>query len=432
MKLYKKFAVVIAIFCGILLCVSVSAAEGDTVVSLQIDNPIMEVNGIDAEIDPGRGTKPVVVNDRTLVPIRAIIEAFGGDVGWEQSTNSAVLTMNGDTIRLVIGSNTAYLNGKAQILDVVPAVINDRTMIPIRFVAEGFNLGVAWDGKTRTVSVIRNSFEDAEYERLMKMVPAYSGQASVTVNGNKPFFEEYEIIGGSFEFYGNLDNLGRCDVSFASVAKDVMPTEERGSISSVTPTGWVSITYDNVEGKYLYNRCHLIGYQLTGENANKRNLITGTRYLNMDGMLPFENAIAEYIEKTGNHVVLRSTPVFTGNNLVADGVLMEAYSVEDKGAGISLCVYCYNVQPGITINYANGSSSRSGVAGGAGESDVVGGAGESGENDVVTPLPNGFVYRTPTGKRYHYDPDCGGKNSTIVTRAVAIGAGLTPCQKCAK
>ena len=424
MKLLKKTAVAMTILCSVLLCVSVSAAEGDTVVSLQINNPIMEVNGIDAEIDPGRGTKPVVVNDRTLVPIRAIIEAFGGEVGWEQSTNSAVLTMDSDTIRLVIGSNTAYLNGKAQTLDVVPTVINDRTMIPIRFVAEGFNLGVAWDGKTRTVSVIRNSFEDAEYERLMKMVPAYSGQASVTVNGNKPFFEEYEIIGGSFEFYGNLDNLGRCDVGFASVAEDIMPTEERGSISSVTPTGWVSITYDNVEGKYLYNRCHLIGYQLTGENANKRNLITGTRYLNMDGMLPFENAIAEYIEKTGNHVLLRSTPVFTGNNLVADGVLMEAYSVEDKGAGISLCVYCYNVQPGITINYANGSSSRSGVDGG-----VDGGADEG---DAATPLPNGFVYRTPTGKRYHYDPDCGGKNSTIVTMEIAIGAGLTPCQKCAE
>lgn len=420
MKKFKLWAGIFIIVSVLMICLSSYAAEGDTVVSLQIDNPIMEVNGIDAEIDPGRGTKPLVLNNRTLVPIRAIVEAFGGNVGWEAETNTAVLTMDDDTIRLTVGSNTAYLNGNAQILDVVPTVINDRTMLPIRFVAEGFNLGVAWEGDTQTITVIRNSFEDAEYHRLMQMVPAYSGTASVTINGNKPFFEEYELIGGSFEFYADTDQMGRCDVTFASVAEDIMPTEERGSISSVTPTGWVNVSYDSIPGKYLYNRCHLIGYQLTGENANRRNLITGTRYLNMDGMLPLENAVAEYIKKTGNHVVYRSTPVFSGNNLVADGVLMEAYSVEDNGAGISFCVYCYNIQPGIIINYSDGTSYGSGT-------QTI-----PAQTPPSAPVTKRLVYRTPTGKRYHFDPDCGGKNSTIVAIEVAIGAGLTPCQKCAK
>ena len=414
---------------SIFACSSVVLADNvsDVVVSLQINNPIMEVNGVETEIDIGRGTKPMITNGRTLVPIRAIIEAFGGVVGWEESTQSVLLTMEDDTIKLVINSNVAYLNNNAETLDVAPTVINDRTMLPIRFVAEGFNLGVAWDSSTQTVSIIRNTFDDNEYSSLMSVLPKYAGQAYTQINNNKPFFKEYEIINGSFEYYSNLDELGRCDVCFASIATDIMPTEERGSISSITPTGWINVSYDNVDGGYLYNRCHLIGYQLTGENANERNLITGTRYLNVDGMLPFENDIAEYIEKTGNRVVYRSTPVFTGNNLVADGVLLEAYSVEDDGQGISFCVYCYNVQPEIDIDYSTGASS------------VMGGTIITPTTETTTPTDDNNntsvvsrVYRTPSGKKYHFDAECGGNNSFEVSIDEAKSAGLTPCSKCAK
>lgn len=396
----------------------------DVVVSMQINNPIMEVNGVDAEIDAGRGTSPVVTNGRTLVPIRAIIEAFGGVVGWDGNNQTVTLTMNDDKINLVINSNTAYLNNVAHTLDVAPTVINERTMLPIRFVAEGFNLGVAWDGETQTVSVIRNLFEEEEYQTIMRMLPSYSGQPYAVLNNNVPFFEEYEIINGSFEYYSSLDELGRCDVCMASVSTELMPTGERENISSVTPTGWINKQYDNVEGKYLYNRCHLIGYQLTGENANERNLITGTRYMNVDGMLPFENKIDDYIDTTGNNVMYRVSPIFTNNNLVADGVLLEAYSVEDKGQGISFCVYCYNVQPNININYLTGDSSSVGTTPGT----SVGSDTTTDTSEVI----GNKVYRTPTGKSYHLDADCGGKNSYEITLDEALEANLKPCSKCAK
>ncbi len=414
---------VLAIALGVLLLVfcigltAFAAAPEDVVVSLQIDNPIMEVNGVQTEIDPGRTTAPVVHNGRTLVPIRAIVEAFGGTVGWNGDTQTVILTMEEDVIHLTIDNTVAQLNHQAMALDVAPTVINERTMLPVRFVAEGFNLGVAWEEETRTVSVIRNGFDEAEYALVKSLVPAYSGQAHVQLNGNKPFFKDYELIEGSFEFYAKLDDLGRCDAAMASVGADLMPTGERESISSVTPTGWINASYDVISGGYLYNRCHLIGYQLTGENANARNLITGTRYLNIDGMLPFENLIDAYVERTDNNVVYRVTPVFSGNNLVADGVLLEAYSVEDNGAGIAFCVYCYNVQPYITIDYATGASA---LAGGSLQPSVPQ------ENKASS------VYRTPSGKRYHLDADCGGKNSYKTTLREATAAGLTPCAKCAK
>jgi len=356
----------LALLTVIILIISIFAPsvyavdDADVVVSLQIDNPIMHVNGSKIEIDEGRGTKPVIINGRTLVPIRAIIEAFNGTVTWDGDTHTVSLKIDNDTIKLVIDSKIAYLNKSKKTLDVAPTVINDRTMLPIRFIAEGFNLGVAWDGNARVVSVIRNKFDTNEYNYLMSVVPSYNGTPYAIVNNNVPMFKEYEIINGSFEYYSSLDTLGRCDVCMASIATDLMPKEDRGSISSVKPTGWINVSYDIVDGGYLYNRCHLIGYQLTGENANKRNLITGTRYLNVDGMLTFENMIDDYIEKTANRVMYRVTPVFKGNNLVADGVLLEAYSVEDKGRGVSFCVYCYNVQPGININYKTGASSLAG------------------------------------------------------------------------
>lgn len=356
MRKIRLFISVLLLFSLLTSCASISAKTNDVVVSLQIDNPIMEVNGANVEIDEGRGTKPLIVNGRTLVPIRAIIEAFDGTVKWDGTQNTVTLKMDDDSIKLVIGKSTAYLNNKAYTLDVAPAIINERTMLPIRFIAEGFNLGVAWDGETNTVSVVRNLFDEDEYKRLMGMLPSYDSKPYTKVNNNKPFFKDYEIIGGSFEYYSNLDEFGRCNVAMASVGTDIMPTEPRESISSVKPTGWINVPYDIVDGRYLYNRCHLIGFQLTGENANKRNLITGTRYMNVDGMLPFENMVDDYIEKTGNNVMYRVTPVFTNNNLVADGVLLEAYSVEDNGKGICFCIYCYNVQPGIFIDYATGKS----------------------------------------------------------------------------
>ena len=189
-------------------------------------------------------------------------------------------------------------------------------------------------------------------------IPEYSGSPYVPVNGNVPYFTEDDLTDVSFESYSDLDSLGRCGVAYASVSTDTMPTEKRGSIGDVKPTGWVNVKYDFVDGKYLYNRCHLIGYQLTAENANERNLITGTRYFNVQGMLPFENLTADYIKETGNHVLYRVTPIFEGDNLVASGVLMEAESVEDEGEGLLFCVYVYNVQPGVTIDYATGKSIR--------------------------------------------------------------------------
>lgn len=423
MKSINKILLTIVIICSVFISETVFATQTydlDTIVSLQIDNPIMHVNGTQLEIDEGRDTKPIVINGRTLVPIRAIIEAFGGNVDWENTTRTVTLTLEDDIIMLVIDSMTAYLNNRAITLDVAPTVVNGRTMLPIRFVAEGFNLGVGWENDTRTVSIIRNGFDDIEYQTISSMVPAYSGQPCVQINGNKPFFKDYEIIGSSFEFYADLDELGRCDVAMASIGTDIMPTEERESISSVTPTGWLNASYDIVDGGYLYNRCHLIGFQLTGENANERNLITGTRYLNIDGMLPFENMIDDYVENTNNNVVYRSTPIFTENNLVADGVLLEAYSVEDNGAGINFCVYCYNVQPNINIDYATGANSIMDKI-----PDI---SIQTNQNTDATST----IYRTPSGKRYHLDADCGGKNSYAITIEEANKSGLTPCSKCSK
>lgn len=190
-------------------------------------------------------------------------------------------------------------------------------------------------------------------------LPEYSGKPYVELNGNVPYFKKSDLTKSSFGKYSDLDELGRCGVVFANVCYDTMPADERSAIGMVKPSGWHTVKYDNVDGKYLYNRCHLIGFQLTGENGNEKNLITGTRYLNIEGMLPFENKVADYAESTDNHVLYRVTPIFKGDNLLASGVQIEAYSVEDSGRGICFNVYCYNVQPGITIDYSDGSSKLS-------------------------------------------------------------------------
>lgn len=187
-------------------------------------------------------------------------------------------------------------------------------------------------------------------------IAAYDSDLYSELNDNIPYFTEEDYELEVFESYSEIDSLGRAGGAYARISIDLMPTEERGSISSVTPSGWQSVTYDIVSGGYLYNRSHLIGFQLTGENANEKNLITGTRSFNVDGMLPFENMVADYIVETENTVLYRVTPVYDGDNLVADGVIMEAYSVEDDGEGICFNVFVYNVEPGITINYADGTS----------------------------------------------------------------------------
>lgn len=187
-------------------------------------------------------------------------------------------------------------------------------------------------------------------------VPEYSGQPYVIINDNEPYFDKDDLTTQSFEEYSSLDSLGRCGVAYANIGEETMPTEKRGNIGMIKPSGWQIKKYDFIDGKYLYNRCHLIGYQLSGENANEKNLITGTRYMNTEGMLPFENQVADYVQETGNHVLYRVTPVFEGNHLVADGVLMEAMSVEDRGLDIEFNVFVYNVQPGVKIDYATGNS----------------------------------------------------------------------------
>lgn len=250
-------------------------------------------------------------------------------------------------------------------------------------------------------------------------IPAYSGEPYVEVDGNVPDFAEEDRVAESFESYAPLDSLGRCGTAYACISTDLMPTEERGSIGQVKPSGWQTVKYDFVDGKYLYNRCHLIGYQLTAENANEENLITGTRYFNVEGMLPFENMVADYIKETGNHVLYRVTPVFEGDNLVASGVQMEALSVEDEGDGICYNVYCYNVQPGVEIDYATGESREA-------DTEQTDGATETQE----------YVLNTAS-KKIHL-PDCasvdsiGEKNKETYTGSYAdlLAQGYTPCGNC--
>ncbi len=197
---------------------------------------------------------------------------------------------------------------------------------------------------------------DIYYAETLAEVPEFSDAPYAVLNDNVPDFTEADLTTDCYEFYSELDVFGRCQVAEANLGQDLMPTEERGAIGQVKPSGWKTVKYDFVDGKYLYNRCHLIGFQLAGENANTKNLITGTRYMNTEGMLPFENEVADYIRETDNHVLYRVTPIYDGTNPVASGVQMEAYSVEDEGAGICFNVFVYNNQPGIEIDYATGES----------------------------------------------------------------------------
>ena len=248
-------------------------------------------------------------------------------------------------------------------------------------------------------------------------IPPYSGEAYVILEDNMPGFDLDDFTLTAFEYYSELDHLGRCGVAYANICEELMLTEERGGIGQVKPSGWQTIRYDFVDRQYLYNRCHLIGYQLAGENANEKNLITGTRYMNTEGMLPFENLVAGYVKDTGNHVLYRVTPIFDGDCLVAGGVQMEAISVEDEGEGVCFNVFVYNVQPGVIIDYATGSSELDETAFLAGE-----------EKEYILNV---------NSRKFH-DPDCRGvadikaenRQEYTGTRELLIAQGYTPCGSC--
>ena len=246
----------------------------------------------------------------------------------------------------------------------------------------------------------------------LESIPAYTDEPYVVLQENVPDFDSSDFTTQAFETYAPLDDLDRCGVAYANICTELMPTEERGSIGQVKPSGWHTVTYDNVDGRYLYNRCHLIGFQLAGENANEQNLITGTRYMNVEGMLPFENQVADYVEETDHHVLYRVTPIFQGDNLVASGVQMEAWSVEDQGEGVCFNVYVYNVQPGITIDYATGESWTSEVT------------------------ATHYVLNT-SSKKFHL-PECSGvrdmngsnRQDYQGSRAALVEQGYSPCGLC--
>lgn len=261
----------------------------------------------------------------------------------------------------------------------------------------------------------------------------YSGEAYKVLNKNQPeFSDKQKKSKKAFETYSDLDSKGRCGVAFANVCKKIMPTGKRGAIGSVKPSGWQTVKYNIVDGKYLYNRCHLIGYQLAGENANEKNLITGTRYMNTEGMLPFENDVAEYVKKTDHHVLYRVTPVFEGNNLLASGVQMEAYSVEDKGKGVCFNVFVYNIQPGIEINYANGKSKlKDGKASGS-KTPVK----KKKESSKKQEKEQEYILNKNT-KKFH-KPECGSVKKIETKyrkkykgpRQKLIKRGYEPCKSC--
>lgn len=274
-----------------------------------------------------------------------------------------------------------------------------------------------------------------ERETTEELIPAYAGNAYVEVNGNIPFYTDADMSLEAFEEYSELDELGRCGTAYANICPEIMPTEPRGEIGAVRPSGWHTVKYEGIDGNYLYNRCHLIAYQLAGENANEKNLITGTRYLNIQGMLPFENQVADYVKTTGNHVLYRVTPIFEGDDLLSLGVLMEGYSVEDDGAGICFCIFAYNVQPGINIDYVTGDSTEA--------------ASESIQPEpLVSPMPTDllpapterdnseYVLNTNTMK-FHYPycssvDDMSEKNKQFFSgsREEIIAMGYVPCKQC--
>lgn len=277
---------------------------------------------------------------------------------------------------------------------------------------------------TNSIDVSLPDHTEKEHYVSVTQIPEYTGEPYVEINGNEPDFTASELTTEVYEEYSSLDSLGRCGTAEACIGEELMPTSERESISSVKPTGWKNEKYDNVDGGYLYNRCHLIGYQLSGENANEENLITGTRYMNTEGMLPFEDMVAEYVHETENHVMYRVTPVFEGDDLVASGVLMEAESVEDEGEGVCFNVYVYNVQPDITIDYSTGDNWET-------PEDA-----QSGNTNTEKTTEQTYILNTNTHK-FHL-PSCSGaadiktknREEYTGTQEDLLRQGYEPCGRC--
>ena len=271
----------------------------------------------------------------------------------------------------------------------------------------------------------------------LESLPDYDGQSAVILNDGQPDFPDSDKTPVSFERYSQLDYFGRCGPAYANVGPETMPTEERGSIGQVKPSGWHTVKYDFVDGKYLYNRCHLIGYQLTAENANELNLITGTRYLNVQGMLPYENQVADYVKETGNHVLYRVTPIYEGADLLARGVEMEALSVEDGGEGICFHIFAYNVQPGVIIDYATGESRAEGESVPAPTSAAeTEGSVPPAEETAAGEAQQSYILNT--GSRKFHLPTCSGANDIkednrrdyYGNRQELIDSGYAPCGSC--
>ena len=295
-----------------------------------------------------------------------------------------------------------------------------------------------------SVSSFSSADAAASHAFTYSMVQPYDGVPSVKINDDKPFFDKSALTLEPFENYSKRDGLGRCGAAYANVCRELMPTETRGVIGSIHPTGWHTVKYAGIEGNYLYNRCHLIAYRLTGENDNEDNLITGTRYMNVDGMQPYETQVSEYVESTGHHVHYRATPVFFDDDLLARGVLIEAQSVEDDK--IHFCRFCYNVQPGIIIDYSDGSSNGPEFVGSdaeaPAESKGTSEAAPSRELPVVSPSKESrgnvrtYILNTNTNK-FHY-PECESvpkikdknKKEVEATREEIIAQGYEPCQNC--
>ncbi|MBS5334196.1 MAG: DNA/RNA non-specific endonuclease [Anaerovoracaceae bacterium] len=274
-----------------------------------------------------------------------------------------------------------------------------------------------------------NAELSVEYRSLADL-PKYCGEPYVELNGNIPEFDDEDMKKESFEIYSEFDDKGRCGVAYAKIGRELMPDEDRESIGQIKPSGWHTVRYDDIiKDKYLYNRCHLIGFQLAGENANEKNLITGTRYMNVDGMLPFENEVAEYVRTTGNHVMYRVTPVYDGDDLLAKGVVMEAYSVEDEGEGVSFNVFVYNVQPGINIDYATGESSRA-------EEEIQESDDKDQDSNLIEQGDQLYVLNV-NSKKFHL-PDCSSvkkikpenREETKTSRSSLINMGFEPCGNC--
>lgn len=279
---------------------------------------------------------------------------------------------------------------------------------------------------------------DIDIASIPSSVIPFDGHPFVAINDNVPFFTDEDITTEAFETYSPLDELGRCGVAYANICQELMPTEDRESISDVTPSGWDNNPYDFIDGGYLYNRCHLIGFQLAGENANELNLITGTRFMNVQAMLPYENMVADYVKETGNHVLYRVTPIFEGDNLVASGVLMEAKSVEDDGEGIEYCIYAYNAQPGVDIDYATGANWANGTDPDSMDwtlSESLDSIDSDSDTSDVVEVQE-YVLNTNSMK-FHY-PDCSGvekmsdsnRQDVTATRDELIARGYEPCGIC--